>query len=122
MYLLGIGVDGPDPGQLAGPVREVQQGDGGDGQGDPAGEPGRDHKGQRPGGRWGALLVGFVFPLGQGTGVNAEEEVHECSGAQLVHVPVQPGLAQLSGPGGDPLIGGQDLGWGQFPPGQPRVA
>ena len=44
-----IGVQGADAGHLAGPVREVEQGDQGDGEVGPAGEPGRDHPGQRPG-------------------------------------------------------------------------
>jgi hypothetical protein len=37
----GIGVDGPDPAQLARPVRPSGEGGFGDGQGDLPGEPGR---------------------------------------------------------------------------------
>ena len=48
-----VGVDGADAGHLAGPSGEVQQGGRRDGQVDPAGEPGRDHPGQRPGRRRG---------------------------------------------------------------------
>ena len=44
-----IRVEGADAGHLTGPVREVQQGGQRDGQVGPAGEPGRDHPGQRPG-------------------------------------------------------------------------
>jgi hypothetical protein len=43
-----VGVDGSEAGRLAGPVREVEQGGRGDGQADPAGEPGRDYPGPRP--------------------------------------------------------------------------
>ena len=44
-----IRIEGADTGHLTGPVREVQQGGQRDGQVGPAGEPGRDHPGQRPG-------------------------------------------------------------------------
>jgi len=147
-----IRVDRADPGHLTGPVGQAQHGHGGDGQGDPAGEPGRDHPGHRPGrrrggglarpGRPGPARAGPAVPVpaitvpavsvltgpaatvraaALGPGVGAEQDIHESPGPQLVHVLVQPGLAQLFGPRGHPLVGGQHLGRGQFPPGQPRV-
>ena len=57
----------------------------------------------------------------EGPGVHAEQYVQEGPGPQRIHAAVQPGLAQLLGPRGDPLVGGQHLRGRQFPPGQPRV-
>ena len=51
------------------------------------------------------ILPGGVHGLGRaGPGVFAEDEVQERAGAQLVHAALQPGRAQLTRPGGDPLV------------------
>src|SRR5580704_11929880 len=107
-----VRVDGPDPGQLTGPVRPAGHGGLGDGEGDVPGESGRDHPGQRPGRRRGRRMglgfAGAVRGAAGGPGVHAEQDVEERAGPQRVDTAVQAGLAQLLGPGGDALIGGQD--------------
>ena len=57
-----------------------------------------------------------------GTGVLAQQQVEEGAGAEHVHVALQPGLLQLLRPGGDPLVGGQDLIRGQLAAHQGGVA
>ena len=91
-----VGVDRPDPAQLAGPVRPPGDGGLGDGQGDLAGEPGRDHPGQRPA-RLGRVLglgrvpgpAGAVRAAAEGPGVHPEQDVQESPGPQRIHPAVQ---------------------------------
>jgi hypothetical protein len=57
-----------------------------------------------------------------GPGIYIEEQVEEGAGAQLVQAAVQARVLELPGPPGDPLVGGQHPGRGQFPAGQRGVA
>ena len=118
-------VDRADPAQLPGPVRQPGQRHQRDRQGAPHREPGRHHPGPgtarprrpRPSGpaSWPAVI------WRRGPGVLAQQQVQVGPGAELVHRALQPGLAQLMRPRGDPLIRGQHLGRRQFPPHQGRV-
>src|SRR6185437_3810639 len=65
---------------------------------------------------------GRLSRAGAGAGVFAQEQVEVGAGAELVHVALEPGLAQFPGPAGDPLAGGQDLVRGQLAAHQGSVA
>ena len=77
---------------------------------------------QRRGGARAGRRPGGLRVLGAGPGVLAEQQVQVGAGAQLVHAAVQPGLLQLPGPGGDPLVRRQHLIRGQLPAHQRGVA
>jgi len=94
-------VDGPDAGDLAGPLVQAEQGGQRDGQGHPAGEPAR-RRARRASGRGRRAVL-------TGPGVLAQDQVQERAGAQLIHAALQPGPLQLTRPAGDPLIRGQHL-------------
>jgi len=136
-------VDGPDTGELAGPVGQAQHRFQGRGQVDAAAEPGRDHaryrrhqgpvrfRCARPATARTVITRTAVartavggcggFGLGEERGVAAEDDVQVGAGPELVHVAVQARLLQLLGPPRNALVGGQDVGGRQFPAGQAGV-
>ena len=63
-----------------------------------------------------------IWAGGRGAGVGAEEEIEVSAGAQRVDTTFHAGLPEFLGPGGDPLVGGQDVGWGKFAAGEAGVA
>jgi hypothetical protein len=65
---------------------------------------------------------GAVAGRGHGAGTDAEGQIQERPGAELVHCAGQPGGLQLAGVSGDALVGSQCLGRGQIPPAQRRGA
>ncbi len=66
-----------------------------------------------------AFLGGWALA---GPGVGAEQEVQEGLGPELVQGAVQARFAEFLGPCRHPLVGGEDVGGGQFPAGQAGVA
>ena len=140
-------VDGSQAGDLAGPIGQVEQGGQRDGQVGAAGVPGREHPGPRrrrprragrafgggtagggPGiGVQAAGLFGGRAGLafrggGGGAGVGVQEQIQVGAGAQLVHAALQPGLLQLPGPPGNPLVRGQHPVGRELTAGQRGVA
>jgi hypothetical protein len=103
-------VDGPEAGQLTGPVGQALPGGQRDGQVDVRGEPPGPGRGRAG--------------TGDGAGVAAQEQVEVGAAAELVQVPGRPGGAELPGPPGDPLPRRDHLSRGQLASGQggiPRV-
>ena len=79
------------PAQLAGTVRQAGQGGQRDSQRDPGGEPGRAARAPASSRSRRAALAR--------AGVRAQQQVQEGPGAELVHVPLQPGGASAPWPG-----------------------